>query len=252
MKTGSILLAAVLALSVAACSSTKTQGAFQSDAGWGGKQANVADFYLEPPAHTTTDAYFAGAATSRDLSMANEKAKLDAERKLANFLEGRVKTMTRTYKVDGGDADQNLYAEKTEVVAVKAAKASIAGSQRVNIKVYQEGNLFRVYVLMKFPLGEANKIAQRQIGTSIVPGLDKPAADMREDMNRELRGENDIAPTATAAPATLPAQKVNLVSGDGSTKTVEMLPISDPTVKAKRDEALSKPGAVYGQMTVPM
>lgn len=250
MKLSSIVIAAALALSVAACSSTKTQGTFQSDAGWGNKEANIADFYLEPPAHTATDAYFAGTAVSRDLSMANEKAKLDAERKLANFLEGRVKTMTRTYKVDGGNGDENAYAEKTEVVAVKAAKASIAGAQRVNIKVYQEGKLFRVYVLMKFPLGEANKIAQRQLGTSIMPGLDKPAADMREDMHKELRGEND-APQA-AAPAAAPTQKVNVVDGDGNAKTVEMLPISDPKVKAKRDEALNKPGAVYGQMTVPM
>ena len=250
MKTSSILLAAVLALSVAACSSTKTQGGFQSDAS---KPANVADFYLEPPAHSGTDAYFAGTAVSRDLSMANEKAKLDAERKLANFLEGRVKTMTRQYKVDGGNADQNLYAEKTEIVAVKAAKASIAGSQRVNIKVYQEGNLFRVYVLMKFPLGEANRIAQRQIGTSIVPELDKPAGDMREDMHRELRGENDIISKSTVGPTTTaPAEKVKVVDNNGNTRTVEMLPISNPDVRAKRDEALSKPGAVYGQVQVPM
>jgi len=240
----STLLAAALALSVVACSSTKTQGSFQSDAS---KPANIADFYLEPPAHTGTDAYFAGMGMSRDLSMANEKAKLDAERKLSNFLDGRVKTMTRQYKVDGGNADQNLYAEKTEIVAQKVSKASIAGAQRVSIKVYQEGNLFRVYVLMKFPLGEANQIAKRSIGTSIVPELDAPAAAMREDMNKELRGDND-KPQASAAPA----QKVNVVDGNGDTKTVEMLPISDPKVKAKRDEALSKPGAVYGQMTVPM
>lgn len=251
MNNSKILLAAVLALSVAACSSTKTQGAFQSDAGWGNKTANVADFYLEPPAHTGTDAYFAGTAVSRDLSMANEKAKLDAERKLSNFLDGRVKTMTRQYKVDGGNADQNLYAEKTEVVAQKVSKASISGAQRVNIKVYQEGNLFRVYVLVKFPLGEANQIAKRAIGTSIVPELDAPAAAMREDMNRELRGEND-RPVASAPTTAVPAQKVNVVDGDGNTRTVEMLPISDPAVKARRDEALSKPGAVYGQVNVPM
>lgn len=249
MKTSSILLAAVLALSVAACSSTKTQGGFQSDAS---KPANVADFYLEPPAHTATDAYFAGTAVSRDLSMANEKAKLDAERKLSNYIAGQMKTMTRQYKVDGGDADQNLYAEKTEIVAQKASKASIAGEQRVNIKVYQEGNIFRVYVLMKFPLGDANRIAQRQINTTIVPELDKPAADMREDMQRELRGDNDRPQAAITAPLAPSAAKVNVVDGDGNTRTVEMLPISDPVVSAKRDAALSKPGAVYGQMTVPM
>lgn len=249
MKTSSILLAAAVALSLAACSSTKTQGGFQSDAS---KPANVADFYLEPPAHTTTDAYFSGTAVSRDLSMANEKAKLDAERKLSNFLDGRVKTMTRQYKVDGGNADQNLYAEKTEVVAQKVSKASIAGAQRVNIKVYQEGNLFRVYVLMKFPLGEANQIARRSIGTSIVPELDAPAAAMREDMHKELRGENDVAQKPTTTPIDTSAQKVNVVDSEGNTKTVEMLPISDPTVKAKRDEVLSKPNAVYGQVQVPM
>lgn len=246
MKHSSILMAAVLALSLAACGTTKTQGGFQSDAR---KPANVADFYLEPPAHTTTDAYFAGAAVSRDLSMANEKAKLDAERKLSNYIAGQVKTMTRTYKVDGGDADQNLYAEKTEIVAQKASKASIAGGQRVNIKVYQEGNIFRVYVLMKFPLGDTNRIAQGRINTIIVPELDKPAADMREDMQRELRGDNDT-PQA-ALPKAGPA-KVNVVDGDGNTRTVEMLPISDPAVQAKREAALAKPGAVYGQMTVPM
>lgn len=244
MKLSNILLTAALALSVAACSSTKTQGSFQSDAS---KPANIADFYLEPPAHTETDAYFAGMGMSRDISMANEKAKLDAERKLSNFVAGQVKTMTRQYKVDGGNADQNLYAEKTEIVAQKVSKSSIAGAQRVSIKVYQEGNLFRVYVLMKFPLGEANKIARANLGTSIMPGLDAPAAAMREDMQKELRGDND-RPQSNAAPA----QKVNVVDPSGNTKTVEMLPISDPAVKARRDEALSKPGAVYGQMTVPM
>jgi len=248
MKLSNILLTAVLALSVAACSSTKTQGSFQSDAS---KPANIADFYLEPPVHTETDAYFAGMGMSRDLSMANEKAKLDAERKLSNFVAGQVKTMTRQYKVDGGNADQNLYAEKTEIVAQKVSKASIAGAQRVSIKVYQEGNLFRVYVLMKFPLGEANKIARANLGTSIMPGLDAPAAAMREDMHKELRGDNDVRQKATSGPAA-PAEKVNVVDDNGGTKTVEMLPISDPKVKAKRDEALSKPGAVYGQMTVPM
>ena len=45
-------------------------------------------------------------------------------------------------------------------------------------------------------------------------------------------------------------QEVSVVRPDGSTSTLNLMPVENAEYKARREEALKKPGAVVGQVTI--
>ena len=45
-------------------------------------------------------------------------------------------------------------------------------------------------------------------------------------------------------------QEVSIVRPDGSTSTLNLMPVENAEYKARRAEAIQKPGAVVGQVTI--
>lgn len=205
----------------------------------------VPDWYMNSPQQTEQSVFTAGQATSNDLSMAMQKAMLDADTKLAFQIESQVKALMKSYTFDrGNDTVQNA-----QLLAKKLANVTIQGHHQVDSRITQEGSKFRVFILMRYPLGDANKFLKQATGRTLAD-----EARVRErETNQELEAATaPKVPVTQPVPDVAPSQKVNVTDSNGDTQTVEMLPISDAKVKAKREEALNKPGAVYGQMTVPM
>ena len=113
-------------------------------------------WFVRPPSDRLDVLFAVGTATSTDEQMAYDKARMSAERKLVESAGIRVQSQTKSYKADRGAA----IIENYEQVVRKNANGELVGAQRVDSQVTFDGRSYKVYVLMRLPLGEQN-VARR-------------------------------------------------------------------------------------------
>ena len=106
------------------------------------------------------DAVYAnGTATSTDMSMAADKAKLVAYGKVCMAAGGTVDQRNTMFRTDTNDAS----VEKSELAIRGMCRAvDISGVEIAEVKTIAEGNRFRTYVLVALPTGDANAIQKRK------------------------------------------------------------------------------------------
>jgi hypothetical protein len=183
----------------------------------------VPEWYLTPPEQTETAIYSAGYGTSRELNLALQKAMADADLKLSQKMSSEFQSLRKSYEQDSGQQ----VAKNFEVMTKTVTNNAIRGHHQKTAKVTMMGMEYRVFVLMTYPLGEANHFAQAALGEK----LRAQAQANEARTNAELTGQ--VAPAATPAGG-----------------TVQLMDVNNEEYKAKRDAALQKPGAVIGQTTV--
>ena len=174
-----------------------------------------------------------GTATSTDFGFADIKAKTMAYSKICTSAGGKVRSQTKLYRADNGDAGT----ESSEMaVRSMCADVDISGVETVEMKHVAEGNRIRTYVLVALSLnGNANKNIKRSA---------KEAFKELDDVVREQNGV-EVTPVAPVK-----GQEVSVVRPDGTTSTLNLMPVENAEYKARRAEALQKPGAVVGQVTL--
>ena len=222
----------------------------------------VPDWFLQPPENTAQHIFVVGEATGPFLGMTVQKATLDADAKLAFQMKSNVEAMIKSFKTDTGG---KYGAESAEMLTRKVANATIIGHHKVDSQITQEGSAFRVFVLMRYPLGDANQLltaelASRAQRNQAVNGR-RAMQEMREanerarqaELDRESldRGETVVQPQSRVEPvvvpeAAKPAEKVSTTSGT----EIKLLDVDNAEYKQKRAEALAKPNAVVGQITL--
>jgi hypothetical protein len=103
--------------------------------------------------------YANGSATSPDMSMAADKAKLVAYGKVCMAAGGTVDQRSTMFRTDS----ETSSVEKSELaIRGMCRTVDISGVEVADIKTIAEGNRFRTYVLVALPTGEANAIQKRK------------------------------------------------------------------------------------------
>jgi len=107
--------------------------------------------------------YGAKTATSQDLQLAIDKASTDARSEIARQVEIKVEGLQKRFQEETGTStdaqllDQFTQANKTVV------STSLSGTQITKQKQMKDGNLWRAYVLVEYPVGAANEAFMKQI-----------------------------------------------------------------------------------------
>jgi len=202
------------------------------------------EWFLKLPQNTEEMVFAAGTATSTDEQMAFDKARMFAEQKLIELLSSKVQTQTLSNRVAAGDTVNSRF----ETMIKKSASGELVGAERVDAQSSNDGRLYKVYVLLRLPLGEANTLmrernAQVAIKESANQGRTAAPAPAPAELKPQLRPEPE---PGEKTPAT-----VGVVS-QGSTETTELklLDVDNAEYKRRRDETLAKPNAVVGQITL--
>lgn len=247
MKQIAILVAATTVLT--ACGTTNQ---YRNDAYYNPQtSANMKQAISEAPEwmsklpKSANAVYENGTATSGDMGMADMKAKTIAYSKICVAAGGKVRSQTKVFMADNGTTTN----ESSEM-AIRSIcpDVDITGVETVEMKHVAEGNRIRTYVLVALPMGGANVMKSSK-------DTMRSAKEAFRELD-EITGNTPISePAAPAAkPVAAPAQSggtVGVVTPGGSAQ-LNLLPVDNEAYKAKRDAALQKPGAVVGQMTVPM
>jgi hypothetical protein len=195
--------------------------------------------------------FAAGTATSTDEQMAYDKARMAAERKLVEQMYSRISTQTNSFRADRGQ----VMLENFQQVTRKNARGELVGAQRVDSQVTHDGQAYKVYVLLRLPMGDANVVQSRRDQQRL-----QREADLRGRAAERNMNENDAAETQrqreedrdlersfspqSAVPASAP------VAAAPANSEFKLLDVDNEEYKRRRDQALQRPGAVVGQITV--
>jgi len=205
------------------------------------------EWFVQLPADTADMMFAAGTATSVDEQMAYNKARMFAEQKLIETMTARVRSLTKSYRADSGDALN----ERFEQTVQKTANGELIGAQRVDSRATHDGRSYKVYVLIRYPLGENNVLRKERNQTQARKESELRAGRAHQDLNRvhaedEAKQERaDQQLRDQIGPRPEPAKSVNT-----SQTELKLLDVDNEEYKRKRDEALLKPHAVIGQITV--
>jgi hypothetical protein len=204
------------------------------------------EWFVKLPEDTADMVFAAAVGVSVDEQMAYDKARVQAERKLVEMQGARIDTLTKSHRTDTGDT----LVESTSVTIQKSATGELAGAQRVDSRVTFDGRYYRVYVLLRLPLGTNNvlrtekqtaqtrKEAELRGGRAHQELEQKREADIKAQEAADVRLRTEIGPKPVVTPAVPVSSELKLLDVDNA------------EYRKKRDEALVKPGAVVGQITV--
>ena len=119
----------------------------------------VPSWYTKMP--TKDDAIYAvGTANTPDLQLSNDIAILSAKTTLADRINGRVNSITKSFitKVGSTDADASVMNEIQTATKNIISDVDVAGYNVQESKVVSNGTQYRVYVLLEYSDENAQKI----------------------------------------------------------------------------------------------
>ena len=173
--------------------------------------------------------YAAGSAVSGDLGMADEKAKLFALGKICTTSGGTVDKRSKMYRLDTEKAS----GERSELAIQSACKqVDVTGVQVMEIKRVSEGTRYRSYVLIALPFGDANVIRSEKDSRELQRSIENKSDKVFKEMNGA-----EVTPVTPSSVTATPGE-------------FKLMSVDNEDYKRRRDEALQKPGAVVGQVSV--
>ena len=178
-----------------------------------------------------------GTATSSDFGFADIKAKTMAYAKICTAAGGKIRQQTKIFKSDTGDTSVD---HSELAIRSMCANIDITGVETVEMKHVSEGNRIRTYVLVTLPLGDKNVLKATKDAQARAPEAFKELDEVTSD-----KKATEITPVPVQR-----GNEISVVQPNGSTSALNLMPVENAEYKARRDEALKKPGAVIGQVSV--
>ena len=211
------------------------------------------EWFVRLPESTETMVYAAGTAVSSDEQMAYDKARMFAERKLVEQAHAVITTQTKNFRNDTG---QDLQ-ERFETVTRKNAQGQIVGVRQVDSQAHYDGRQYKVYVLIRLPIGEANtqQAAQQRAQSQREAEFRARRAEKEMDRNQgalqKQQEEHDARMREDLGLQSLnPSETLVQPVPAPTPQTIQLLDVNNEEYRQRRDAALQKPGAVIGHITI--
>jgi hypothetical protein len=120
-----------------------------------GAKMTVPEWYVNPPKDDDR-MISATTATSKDLQTAVDKAKQDARAEIARQLDLRMTGLSKRFVEETGLGEDAELLDMFTQVSKSVISDSLVGSRVAKQQLDQEGAIYRAYVMMEMPIGEAN------------------------------------------------------------------------------------------------
>lgn len=144
----------IAAFAVISCSSNKTIQ--NTDVG------NIPSWFKQTPEDPN---YFFAAATavSKDLQLAVDKATTDARAEIARQVELRVNGLQKKFDEEVGTPENSTLLQMFTQANKTVVSTSLSGSKVAKKEIVEDGDNFRVYVLVQYPIGATSEALMQQI-----------------------------------------------------------------------------------------
>ena len=124
----------------------------------------VPDWFRELPEHDK-NIYSAGTATAPDIQLAIDVATLNAKTVLADRINGKLDSMTKSFvaKIGSDDLDTSVLTEIEKTSKNVIASVDVAGYNLDEMDIVKDGVQYRAYVLLAYNNEEATKVLMNRL-----------------------------------------------------------------------------------------
>ena len=148
--------------------------------------AKAPSWYTEPPVDANS-IYVAATETSPDMQMSMDMAVLSAKRALADQLESRLSAQMKDFASQAGVGDDVLVVKEiTRVTKNVITDVNLGGFVREKSELIPQGKGFRAYVLLRYPLGDSNRMIVDQMKKSAVLNAKLRASEAFKELEKEI------------------------------------------------------------------
>lgn len=152
---GNAMLLALTAALFAGCGGSKQS--LQS-----ASECDIPDWYNTAP-QDPNYLFAARTATSQDMQLALDKATTDGRAEVGRQTELKVQGLQKRFDEEVGvNADAQLMSQFTQANKT-VVSTSLSGTRVKSQKLCKDGDLWRAYVLVEYPVGAANEALMQQI-----------------------------------------------------------------------------------------
>ena len=137
--------------------------------------------------------YAVGTANTPDLQLSNDIAILSAKTTLADRINGRVNSVTKSFvtKVGSTDADASIINEIQTATKNIIADVDVAGYRVSESKVVSNGTQYRVYVLLEYTDENAQKILLNRLKKDRMLVTKLKANEAFKELENDVNSAND-------------------------------------------------------------
>jgi len=158
-----------LAIGLGACQTNKDNISLQPVVAYKTEQVskqitNIPEWYMNMP--TDEEAiYSSGTARAPDMQLAVDIAIMNAKSVLADRINGKLSSMTKTFvaKIGSSDLDTSVLSEIEKTSKNIVAEVDVAGYKVDKSDITQDGTQYRAYVLLEYSNEEAIKIMMNRM-----------------------------------------------------------------------------------------
>lgn len=119
--------------------------------------------WVENPPSDPNYIFEVGKSISKDIQQSITNSKQVASITIARKLETKYQGMYKRFSEEVGLADESKYIQQITDVFKAVTSTTLIGCAEVKKKVLKEGNGYRTYVLMQYPIGAASQAFMKQI-----------------------------------------------------------------------------------------
>lgn len=115
---------------------------------------NVPDWFVSPP-EDPNYLFGAATATSRSMQMAVDKATTAARGNIASTLESKFEGLTKRFQEEVGEASESQMLTQFTQAQQEVVSQVLRGVSTREREIKKEESIYRAYVLMNMPVGQA-------------------------------------------------------------------------------------------------
>lgn len=123
---------------------------------------DVPEWYANVPADPNY-LYSVNTSTSKDMQLAVDKAMQAARTEIGRQVEVKVNALQKRFQEETGIGDDAQLLDQFTQASKTVVSTSLSGSKEKQKKIVKDGNNWRAYVLIEYPLGAAQEALREQI-----------------------------------------------------------------------------------------
>ena len=131
--------------------------------------------------------YRCGFGESTNMNMSRNRAILDAKRLLADSIDSEISSRMDDFLKSTGLSSNEQVKQASEIVTKNTTvEAKLVGYKQTNTAVISMDGKYQFYVLLEYPIGQANQALLNQIKNNEILSTQKDADKAMADLEKEI------------------------------------------------------------------
>lgn len=153
--------------------------------------SNMPDWCLNIPSSENA-LYACGSGNSANLNMSRTRANLDAKRQLADMIDSQISSRMEDFLSSIGTGENEQIQQESKIITKNVTiEAKLAGYKQIQAEAQNVGSKFQVYILLEYPIGQANQTLVNQIKDNEIlstqQSADEALAELEAEINKKKK-----------------------------------------------------------------